>query len=175
MPRAPLRAHARSLRRKQARRAAAEKDADERPARDAAAACASRSRSQRVDVALLRQLAVQRVRVEIAVRALPHAPGKVHVQRERRRRSVTLAATCRAADQQGAQRLRRDDSVAFFSRRRQAPPRVRVVSPPAGRSGRSRSRRVPRGASRMRPSQLPCRDQRLSRSSALATNAMTQR
>ncbi len=49
---------------------------------------------QRVDVALLRQLVLKRVRVEIAVRALLHAPGKVRVQRERRRvhRRATAAA-----------------------------------------------------------------------------------
>ena len=38
---------------------------------------------QRGDVALLLELPVQGVRVEIAVRALADAPGKVHVERER--------------------------------------------------------------------------------------------
>src|SRR5690606_3355997 len=39
---------------------------------------------QRVDVAVERQRPARLVRVEVAVRALAHAPGQVHVQRQRR-------------------------------------------------------------------------------------------
>ena len=68
--------------REQARRAAAKEYRDERaPLRSAG--IDRKILDQRVDVLLLRNRLGRHVRVEIAVRALAHAPRHVHVQRER--------------------------------------------------------------------------------------------
>ena len=71
-------------RRQQAGRAAAEEDADHRPAPD------QRQRrlqvgNQRIDILALGDRARRLVRVEIAVRALLDAPRDVHIERQRRR------------------------------------------------------------------------------------------
>src|SRR6266478_6574852 len=70
------------LRCKQARRAAAEEDAVHFAPGDPRRLCLEIA-YQPLQVRAVRQLAVQRVGIEIAVRALAHAPGKVHVKRER--------------------------------------------------------------------------------------------
>src|SRR5262249_30841184 len=69
-------------RREQARRATPEEHARHKAAPDLRRLRGDIARKSR-HVRLLRELAVQRVRVEVAVRALPYAPGKVHVERER--------------------------------------------------------------------------------------------
>src|SRR5690348_1053448 len=68
---------------KQARRAAAEKDADHLAAGDLRRLCREIA-LQSLDVATLLELAMQGMRVEIAVRAFAHAPRKMHIKRERR-------------------------------------------------------------------------------------------
>jgi hypothetical protein len=69
-------------RRKQARRATAQKDADHFAAghfRGLRLEIAL----QRFDVASLLEIAMERVRVEIAIGTLAHTPGKMHVKRKR--------------------------------------------------------------------------------------------
>jgi hypothetical protein len=69
-------------RREQARRPAAEEHARHNAPPDLRRLCGDIARKSR-HVRLLRELAVQGVRVEVAVRALPYAPRKVHIERER--------------------------------------------------------------------------------------------
>jgi hypothetical protein len=79
----------------QARRAAAEEYRNER-ASLRGAGLDRKVLDQRVDVLLLRNDFRRGVRVEVAVRALAHAPGHVHVQRQRRQR-VHPTSLCNCA------------------------------------------------------------------------------
>ena len=73
------------FRREQARRAAADEHAGQPPAPDRGQQ-RFEVEQQLLDVCLLRQLARALVRIEVAIRALAHAPRDVHVERERRQR-----------------------------------------------------------------------------------------
>src|SRR6202040_1229120 len=80
------------LRCKQARRAAAEENAVHFAAGDLRRLCPGIA-GQPLQVRGGREAPVQRVGVEIAVRALAHAPGKVHVKRQRRSQETGHDAT----------------------------------------------------------------------------------
>jgi hypothetical protein len=73
------------LGREQARRAAADENRMHDPPPHARQVLLQVAQ-QRVDVFLLRNLFPRLVRIEIAIRALAHAPGDVHVERQRRKR-----------------------------------------------------------------------------------------
>ena len=95
---------------KQARRAAAEEDADDPAAPD------ERQRrfqvgDQRGDVLGFRQAVAQRMRIEVAVRALLHAPGNVHVERQRQRCAEFQRAVMRRRSR--GRRPDRDDARGF--------------------------------------------------------------
>src|SRR5204862_5679219 len=72
-------------RREEARRPAAEEDADHLPPGDLTRLRFEIAR-ETAEVGALRELPAECIGVEIAVRTLAHAPGKVHVERERRGR-----------------------------------------------------------------------------------------
>src|SRR5881275_562962 len=76
-------------RREEARRPAAEEDADHLAPGDLTRLRFEIAR-ETAEVGALRELPGERVGVEIAVRTLAHAPRKVHVERERRRDESTL-------------------------------------------------------------------------------------
>jgi hypothetical protein len=81
----PLQNASDGIRRKQAGRAAAEKDAAERAAPDGAAEIREilvEISKQGGDIGILRDGSTRRMRVEVAVRALLHAPRNVDVQRQ---------------------------------------------------------------------------------------------
>lgn len=100
---------------------------------------------QRIHVVVERQRALGRMRIEIAVRAFAHAPGQVHVQRERRRDQVGhsgvlwIKVTGRAACAAAWPALLRGGSGGSSAR---CPSRRRSGRAPGpGTPGCSRSRR----------------------------------
>ena len=112
-----------ACRRQQARRAAADEDRVDRAGPRSAARRRSRSARSASTILLLGKpeaspTALHFVRIEVAIRALAHAPGEVHVQRQRRQRFADSGCPAAGRHWQPARRRQPGSGAARRSGRR---------------------------------------------------------